>query len=45
VRLGLEQLRNLYAAGNAGADAELERLITDLRERVTRGVAAAEGQP
>jgi hypothetical protein len=45
IRQCLEQLRNLYAAGNAGADAELERLITELRERVTRGVAAAEGQP
>jgi len=44
IRQRLEQLRNLYAAGSARADAELERLITELRERAARGLAAAEGQ-
>jgi hypothetical protein len=44
VRQRLEQLRNLYAAGSVRADAELERLITELRQRAARGVAAAEGQ-
>lgn len=44
IRQRLEQLRNLYAAGSARADAELERLITELRQRAARGVAAAEGQ-
>jgi hypothetical protein len=43
IRQRLQQLRNLYAAGNARADAELERLITELRQRAARGVAAAEG--
>jgi hypothetical protein len=45
IRQRLEQLRNLYAAGSARADTELERLITELRERAARGIAAAEGQP
>jgi hypothetical protein len=45
IRQRLQQLRNLYAAGNARADAELERLITELRQRAARGVAAAEGAP
>jgi hypothetical protein len=44
IRQRLQQLRNLYAAGSARADAELERLITELRQRAARGVAAAEGQ-
>jgi hypothetical protein len=44
IRQRLEQLRNLYALGSARADAELERLITELRRRAARGVAAAEGQ-
>jgi hypothetical protein len=44
VRQRLEQLRNLYAVGSARADAELEGLITELRQRAARGVAAAEGQ-
>ncbi|HTB65461.1 MAG TPA: hypothetical protein VK727_04490 [Steroidobacteraceae bacterium] len=45
IRQRLERLRNLYATGSAGADAELERLITELRQRAARAVAAAEGQP
>ncbi|HEY6454695.1 MAG TPA: hypothetical protein VIY90_05365 [Steroidobacteraceae bacterium] len=44
IRQRLQQLRNLYAGGSARADAELERLITELRQRAARGVAAAEGQ-
>jgi hypothetical protein len=44
IRRRLERLRALYAAGSAGADAELERFITELRERAARGIAAAEGQ-
>jgi hypothetical protein len=44
IRQRLEQLRNLYAAGSTRADSELQRLITELRERAARGVAAAEGQ-
>jgi hypothetical protein len=45
IRQRLEQLRNLYAAGSAAADMELERLITELRQRAARGLAAAEGPP
>jgi hypothetical protein len=44
IRQRLERLRNLYDTGSAGADAELERFITELRERAARGIAAAEGQ-
>jgi hypothetical protein len=43
IRQRLEQLRNLYASGAAAADAELDRFITELRQRAARGVAAAEG--
>jgi hypothetical protein len=43
IRQRLEQLRNLYANGSTAADAELERFITELRQRAARGVAAAEG--
>ena len=43
IRQRLEQLRKLYAAGSAKADSELERLITELRQRAARGVAATEG--
>jgi hypothetical protein len=44
IRQRLQQLRSLYAAGSSRADAELEWLITELRQRAARGVAAAEGQ-
>jgi hypothetical protein len=45
LRQRLEQLRTLYAVGSSVADMELEQLITELRQRAARGVAAAEGQP
>jgi hypothetical protein len=43
VRHRLERLRDLYAAGSAAADGELERLITELRDSAARGLRAAEG--
>ena len=43
IRRRLERLRDLYAAGNAEADCELERLIIELRESAARGLRAAEG--
>jgi hypothetical protein len=43
VRHRLERLRDLYAAGSAQADCELERLITELRDSAARGLRAAEG--
>jgi hypothetical protein len=44
IRQRLQQLRDLYAVGSARADAELERLITELRQRAAGAFAAAEGQ-
>jgi hypothetical protein len=43
VRQRLERLRDLYAAGSAQADSELEGLITELRDSAARGLRAAEG--
>jgi hypothetical protein len=43
VRRQLERLRDLYAAGSAEADGELERLIAELRASAARGLRAAEG--
>lgn len=44
IRERLQQLRDLYAAGRLRADAELERLIIELRQRAAHATAAAEGQ-
>jgi hypothetical protein len=42
IRQRLQQLRDLYAAGSGRADAELERLITELRRRATGAIPAGE---